>query len=415
MSEKQDKNFETLLPAARVAVFSSDSKTHKTVNAIADDWRFARVQFGVVEGDVAAAIDAYQNEDTPDLIIIQSDDVDESFTDALETLAELCDDGTTALVIGPKNDVNLYRSLIDMGVEDYLVRPVKPDVLSEAVGRILLEQVGAGGSQLIAYVGAKGGMGASVLAQAAAWGAADILDQKTIFLDAAGGWSTASVGMGFEPLATLSEAARAAANDDEDSLVRMMHKASDNLHVLASGGEAMLDAPVGAKAFEKLLDTLMVKYPVVIADLSGASSKLQKAIIARAHHIHVVSTPTLPSLRLARAFTQEVKTVRGGSEDSLSLVINMQGLSAAHEVKGSDIAKVMEMTPSAVIPFDPKVFLAGESEGRKITQSKDGKAILEQSILPSLRAILSIKDTGAPSAKTGFLDGLFGAAKKDKR
>jgi len=150
MSEKQDKNFETLLPAARVAVFSSDSKTHKTVNAIADDWRFARVQFGVVEGDVAAAIDAYQNEDTPDLIIIQSDDVDESFTDALETLAELCDDGTTALVIGPKNDVNLYRSLIDMGVEDYLVRPVKPDVLSEAVGRILLEQVGAGGSQLIA-------------------------------------------------------------------------------------------------------------------------------------------------------------------------------------------------------------------------------------------------------------------------
>src|SRR5690606_25221386 len=135
---------------------------------ISDDWRFARVAVNVEEGDVESAIQTYQNTASPALIIIETDTTDESFSARLEKLAEYCAEGTNAVVIGPVNDVNLYRQLTAMGVRDYLVRPVAKDILSEVIAHALVEKLGASGSRLIAVTGAKGGVGATALTQALA-------------------------------------------------------------------------------------------------------------------------------------------------------------------------------------------------------------------------------------------------------
>lgn len=414
MSDTHQNKVETLLPSSTVSVFSRDDVTRDVVEALRSDWRFARVACGYVDGDVEAAIQFYQDEETPDLIVIQTDSVDEGFTDKLEILADLCHEGTRALVIGPDNDVDLYRHLIDMGVEDYLVRPIKMPQFADVIGSVLIHQVGAGGSNLIAYVGAKGGVGCSSIAQVAALGCADILAQKTAFIDASGGWSTASVGLGFEPSATLQEAAKAAEADDEESLMRMLYKASDNLHILASGSDALLESAVSAKGFDALLDMLMVKYPVVIVDLSGASAKVQKLVTSRACHIVCISTPTLSSLRLARSFLAEAKTLRGDDDSALSLTINMQGIAAGLEVSDKDVSKVMEFKPASVIGYAPKVFFTCESTGQKITEHKEGAVILKDNILPTVRTILSIKDDGVSQEASGFLDGVLSRLKKNE-
>lgn len=414
MSEQDKQKFKSLLPAAHIAVFSGDKDTAAVVEIIKKDWRFARVKIALIDGDVKTAISQYQDEAAPDLVIVQSDDVNDAFTKDLEDLASVCEEGTAALVIGPDNDVNLYRRLIDMGVEDYLVRPVNVTDFSDVVGRVLIEQVGAGGSSLIAYVGAKGGVGCSSIAQAAAYGVADDLGQKTVFLDAAGGWSTASVGMGFETATTLAEAVKAAVNNDEDALGRMLYKLSDNLHVLSSGSESMLGEPISAESFEALIDLLMVTYPVVIVDLSGAPALLKRAALARSNHVNLVTTPTLSALRLARSLNQNIQDLRGGSDESLSLIVNNNGLERGLEVGKKDMVKVMEVKPSSVIDYAPKVFLAAESEGKKITHSKEGQEVLEAKILPVLKSVLAVKEMAVGSKKSNFLDGLLSHIKKDE-
>src|SRR5690606_23129711 len=110
----------------------------------------------------------------------------------------------------PVNDVNLYRKLIGMGVSDYLVKPVQQEELSNDIAASLIERIGASGSRLIVMMGAKGGVGTTVLSEGLAWGLSEDLGQKTFFLDAAGGWSTLPVGMDFEPATTLADALRAA-------------------------------------------------------------------------------------------------------------------------------------------------------------------------------------------------------------
>src|SRR5687768_9939673 len=100
----EDKGYTSiLLPGSTVALFTKDTATKDAFPALSQDWRFARVTLHVTSGDVETAIAAYNNEKTPDLVIVQTDNIDDGFSQRLETLAGLCAEGTAAIVIGPVN------------------------------------------------------------------------------------------------------------------------------------------------------------------------------------------------------------------------------------------------------------------------------------------------------------------------
>lgn len=410
MSETDNQAISVLLPQAAVAVFSRDQETLRAAHALEKDWRFARVKIQAGEGDTMAAASAYKEVQSPDLVIVQTDTIDDSFTAQLEDLAGSCHESTAAIVIGPVNDVYLYRRLIEMGVSDYLVKPIEFDVLANVIAKTLIDRMGVMESRLIAFIGAKGGVGTSALVQGAAFGISSVLEQKTALIDAAGGWSVLSVGMGFEPITTLPEAAKAALSHNEDNLKRMLFAANDKLDVLASGGDVMLENQISGEQMEPLIDMLMAKYPVVLADLSQAGPALSNTILTRANQIVVISTPMLPSLRLARSLVQEIKELRGGKISDVELVINMQGAAPANEVAKSDIEKAMEMKVSTFVPYAPKVFMGCESQSKPLTDDKEGDVIVRTHILPILQKVLSVESSeyeAATPASEGLLGGIL--------
>ncbi|PCK00553.1 MAG: type II secretion protein ATPase [Zetaproteobacteria bacterium] len=408
MSEIEKQATDTLLPSASVSVFSTDSDTLDAVGALADDWRFARVNVNTVEGGVEKAIATFQSEGVTDVIIIQTDEIDDSFTERLGELSAYCDEGTAAIIIGPVNDVYLYRQLIEMGVSDYLVRPVKPEILKDVIAKALIQRLGVSDSRLIAFVGAKGGVGTSYIAQICAWIASDIMEHKTLLIDAAGSWSPLSVGVGFDPSASLSEIARAVEANNEDALERMFFEASDKLTILASGADAMLDPSVSAEQYEAILDNFMVKSPVVMVDLSSTESSIKKAVLSRAHEIIMITTPTVTSLRFCRSLLKEISDIRGGDSNDVSLIVNQTELVKSYEVSASDIEEALEFPPSASVAYLPALFLKYESEVRGIISDKEGSA-LKGSLLSILqKTIANNVDTHEQvEESSGFFDGLF--------
>ncbi len=414
MSEAINQSKAILLPTATVAIYSKDQETLQAARDVMNDWRFARVEIMIYDGGVETAIESYRKARSHDVVIVQTAITDEAFARQLEELGAQCSEGTAAIVIGPVNDVYLYRRMIDMGISDYLVRPVKKEILADVMAKTLIERLGIGDSRLIAFIGAKGGVGTSALAHAAAWGVSEMLGQKTMLLDSAGGWSTASVGLGFEPSATLAEIARAAANNDEDSIKRMLFRASDKLSVLASGSDAMLEAPIEPEQFEQLLNMLMATYPVVIVDLSHGAENLANSVIAKASQVIVVSSPTLPSLRLARSLVQEIKEHRGGSDTGIEMIINMQGIAGKSEISKKDAEQAMEFKISSMIAFDPSLFYGLESQGKKITGDQRGADLVRRIILPLVQKVVTASvDDGASEVKekSGLLGGFLGKGK----
>ena len=388
MSDVEQQVTDILLPDASVFVFSKDNETLVCARCLKDDWRFGRVKVDAVEGSVEDAIEKFKTDGASDLIIIQTDEIDDSFTDRLGELSNYCDENTAAIIIGPVNDVYLYRKLIDMGVSDYLVRPIKPEILTDVISKALIKRLGVSDSRMIAFVGAKGGVGTSCLAQVCSLISSKMLGRKTLLMDGGGGWSPLSVGLGFDPATTLPEVSRAVEGNNKDALERMFFDVGDGLSVLASGADAMLDPTINAKSYEAVIDNLMVKSPTVFVDLSSTESSIKKMVLSRAHHIVVITTPTVTSLRFCRSLLKEISDIRGDDISDVSLVVNQAGISKAHEVVEADIAEALEVAPSASIANLPALFFKYESEMKDMLSDK-GFDALATAFLPILEKTIS--------------------------
>lgn len=362
----------TLLPAGSIGVFAEDQGLRDAVRSLENDWRFERIRIDVQKGNVETAISAKSAIDNYNVLVIETDTVDDSFVKRLEALSEYVSEDTAAIIVGPVNDVNLYRKLIAMGVSDYLVLPVPQEVIGDIIAKSLIKIFGVSGSKLIACLGAKGGVGTSAISHVLGLLIGQKLGEKTVVLDAAGGRSFLAASMGQEPTTTLEAAAKAAVSPDKDNLKRMLLSIKDKTFVLATGGEASLDKTIQASQFEDILDNLMAEYPVTIVDLSQANAEISKMVVAKAHKTFLISHPTVQSLRAARTLQQEIQEIKGGDKDvsSPALIINMKGLFDKQEVPVSEIEKGVGKKADMVIPFETKCFPASELDGTLLNENK---------------------------------------------
>ncbi len=360
-----------LLPQAGVAIFASSESLKRVAHDVAADWRFARVQVDIQNGDIATAVAAYGHQASPELVIVETADISDAFIDRLGELAGVCAQGTDAVVIGPKNDVHLYRSLIGMGVRDYLVLPVSADDLVDVIAKTLLDKKGIADSRLAVLIGGKGGVGVTSLAQSLAVIASEDLGHKTLLTDAAGSGGTLGIAFGLDGGSGYNEVIRIGVSGGEDDLRRLLQKANENLSVLLSGGDGILADHTDAEGVEKLLQRLMQTYPLTVFDASGASHAVQKRLLTLAGHITLVTAPMLPVLRNTRALLSEIKLLRGGTAD-VDLVVNMQGIAGGDDVPARDIRAALDLDPAATISYQPKIFAQADAAQHAVVAGKGG-------------------------------------------
>lgn len=405
------KNVKSLLPPSRVEIFTAHEKLLKHIDALNEDWRFARVNLNNPGYTLDDALDVYKTRRSPHLLIIHTDSIDEAFQANLGKLSEVCSEGTSAVVVGPVNDVQLYRNLMAMGVSDYLLQDIELEDFVTAISSVLLDALGATDSQLISVIGAKGGVGASVVSEAISLALCDELGQKVIVMDAAAGHSTQWSNFGFSPNSTVIEAAKAVADRDTESLDRMIHKVNDRLHVLNSGAEPMLDNPVSDKAYNMIMDKMLVSYPHVVVDLSGATTLLQREVLSRSHAVFVVTSPTLPSLSMTRLLMKEVSDMRGGDADILRLVVNKSGENSSSDVSVKDIKESLDVKNAISIGYDAKTFGEVDGQGKLLSAVSGGKKVISQFVGP-LREILDITAPSDDKKQVQSSSGLMKFLKK---
>jgi pilus assembly protein CpaE len=392
-----------LLPASRVDFYALDDGTAALAQQMAGNWRFARVGIHVERAGIEAAISHYKQTPAPELIVIETNDISDDFIQQLGALAGVCSAATDAVIIGPKNDVHLYRHLVEMGVKDYLVRPVSEVDMVKVIARTLVEKRGMLGSRLVTVIGGKGGVGATTVAQLLAWDIAENLKQKTILMDAAGSAGSVGIAYGLEPSATLTEAVRLGGAGSEDDMKRICQAVSENLSILVCGGDPLLTASPDPDGIEALVNRVMQKHPVIVMDLSGASQVVQKRLLARAAEIVIVTTPMLVSLRNTRTLLGELKALKS-SLKNVDLVVNMHGMASSEEVPQQDIQAALGMSPSAVIPYAPKIFAASEASGKAVGKNKDAGKITDFLMPVAEKAsAAAYKGSKAVDKKTGLM------------
>jgi pilus assembly protein CpaE len=351
-------------------------------------WRQDRVR----EGGVAAARAYLETSPAPALLLVDVSDSDDVLA-AMDRLAEVCDASTRVVAIGVVNDISLYRSLMELGVSDYLVKPLSPEALAEALRRAEHRErsgSGARASRSVALIGARGGVGATSLAVSLAWGLAHEQQLRTVLLDLDLQFGAAALSLDLEPGRGLRELLAHPERIDSLLIGSAVSPESERLRILAA--EESLDTPIelGPDGLEALVTSLAENADAIVIEAPRRLDALSRAALARADLVGVVTDLSLPAMRDTQRLLNLLSLSRAGGE--VLLIGNRIG-GVAGEAPRAEFERAVGRPLDLAIAFDAKAAAAAAEQGKSLLDvAKPGPAATE------LRRLVGRVAGGAPAA-----------------
>ncbi len=262
----------------------------------------------------------------------------------------LSDRPTVAVLLLVKAlDQAVIPDLIQAGVRDCLPEPLTAAALDRAVRRLgsLVEAVVTQGEgQVVAVVGAKGGVGATTIAVNTATAIARHAGFSPLLIDLHVTGGDLSVFMGVQTRLSVLDALENLHQADEAFLAGLLEKSSAGVHLLTSSTRPTT-AAVETAAIQGLLDFAARRYRVTVVDVPRRDIAAMEAL-DRATAIVLVTNQDLSSVRAAAATAATLRQ-RFGSQ-RLRVVINRYDKRAS--VSAQDVAMVTREPIAWTVPND---------------------------------------------------------------
>ena len=418
LDQEQDGRHDRARPIPRISIqaFCEDGETADVIQAAAEDRRLSKAHVSVHMGGAVAAVAHYQESPTPNLIMIESTLPREDMLGQLDALAECCDAGTKVMIIGHINDVVLYRELLKRGVSEYVVAPVEPIQLLESLSNLYNDPDSDPVGSVIAFIGAKGGVGSSTVCHNVAWAISEHLKTNVVVADLDLAFGTAGLDFNRDPAQGIFEALQSPERFDEMLLERLLDKCTDYLSIFAAPAVLDREFDITADACDVVLDIVRQNVPVVAVDLPHIWTPWAKRVLMQADQVVVTATPDLANLRNAKNIFEQLKTART-NDSAPHLVINMAKMPKRGEIDIKEFAAAVGIDPTVVIEFDTEHFSQAANNGQMIEElSTKAKAAAQfRDLAMGLANRREMKVEKKPVASAGSAFAPFLAKLKFKR
>ncbi len=367
------------LPRVSIQAFCDTDDVAASVERAGADRRMEKVHLRVQMGGPQAAVEAYRSAPTPNVIILETDGGREVLIACLDKLAEVCDPGTKVVVIGRVNDVLLYRDLIRRGISEYLIAPIGTLDLVRTLSELFRSPGAAPLGRTIAFVGAKGGVGASTVAHNVAWAIARTIEQPTSVTDLDLAFGTAGLDFNQDPPQGIADAVFSPERIDSNLVDRLLTKCTNNLSLLAAPATLDRVYDFQPESFDSLYDILRASMPYAVLDVPHCWTGWSKRALISADEIVIIASPDLANLRNAKNIL-DLSRAQRPHDAPPRLVLNQVGMSKRPEIKTAEFAKALDIEPTAVIPFEPQLFGTAANNGQMIAEISATHKINEQFI-----------------------------------
>jgi pilus assembly protein CpaE len=381
------------LPRVSIQAFCETPELAGSMQAALGDRRMAKAHVKVQMGGLIAALEAYKNAATPNVIMIEHLGNGIDLIAGLDTLSEVCDAGTKVIVVGRLNDIVLYRELVRRGVSDYVVAPLSPVELVRTFSGLFSSPDAEPLGRVLTVIGAKGGVGASTVAHNVAFAVAKDLRLNAVVSDMDLAFGTAGLDFNQDPPMGIADAVFSPDRVDAAFIDRLLSKCTDHLSLLAAPATLDREYDFNADAFDSILDALRGTVPYIVLDLPHLWTAWSKRALIGADEVLLVGAPDLANLRNIKNMYDFVRAARPNDRPPLYL-LNQVGMPKRPEVRSVDFSKALAADPAALIPFDPQLFGTAANNGQMIAEVNANHKIAE--IFVSLAKSL----TGRAVAKT---------------
>ncbi len=265
----------------------------------------------------------------PDIGVVA---IDSNPDKALELVSRLSDNSPdcAVLVVSSANDGNLILRAMRAGAKEFLAQPVRLEDLLAALGRIGERRFTKGdskprGCQVIAVVGATGGVGTTSIAVNLGCALAADTKNSVALVDLDLSLGDADVFLDTIPDYTLVDVAQNISRLDFSLLKRSLTKHSSGLFLLPRPVQLADVALISPESLQRVIGLLKATFTHLVLDLSKSFSPIDMAALEAAHDILLVTQLDLPCLRNIVRLMMSFGEMEGMVE-KIKIVVNRLGL-----------------------------------------------------------------------------------------
>ena len=310
------------------------------------------------KGGLRNAVQSLSITASPNILMVDLSESGDPLSD-INALAEVCEPGTVVIAVGQVNDVRLYRDLLSSGIQDYLLKPLSPGQVRDALVNAQAiftapknQDVSAAKRHIsTAVIGTRGGVGASTIATSLAWLFSADDKMPTALLDLDVHFGTGALALDLEPGRGLTDAIENPGRIDGLFIERAMIRANDHLAILSA--EAPMNSPLmtDGAAFVQLEEEFRQAFEMTVIDLPRNMLINFPHLLADVNVVLLVTEMTLAS---ARDAIRILSWLKANAAHVQPIVIANKVQPGVAEISKADFEASIERKIGFSIPYDIK-------------------------------------------------------------
>ncbi|MDO9151919.1 MAG: AAA family ATPase [Methylotenera sp.] len=342
-------------------------------------------------------------DEDPDLIIIDGLCVEGGGLCALENICLRYPD-VSVIILSENASTEFLMAAMRSGVKDVLSLPLQISDLQAAVNRVDLKLKQtvpkSKKGKVIAFVGSKGGSGATFLACNLAYILAETSKAKVALLDLNLQFGDAVLFVNDHvPSNTLADVAKNIKRLDASLLSSSMVSILPNFSVLAAPEDAESAQDVRPEHIDALLKLTISQYDFVLIDIGRTLNATSVKALDHTDIIFIVLQETLPFIRDSKRLLHALQSL-GYAKEKVKLVLNRY--EKGGDIRLVDVETALDMKVFKTIPNSYQAVSASVNQGVPIIQIAKSDPVTK-----ALQEVAENLVEGAKAKKSSWLDSLL--------
>jgi pilus assembly protein CpaE len=367
----------------RVVVLTADEEFNRSASATFGASR--AIDLAMVSGRIAEQGDTLEIEGATVVVI----DLDAGRDDEMQALSRLMarvGAWPPVIAVTQNFDENVARTLLQMRIADFLVKPVAPIDLVRACARVAKGQGGGAATpteaQIYTFLPAVGGAGVTTLAVQTAMlllnSGGPRIKPSTCLVDLDFQHGAVADYLDLEPRLNLAEIEPRPDRLDRQLLEIMLSYHTSGLAVIAAPNRPAEMRSFDPDVVTRLLDLVSTNFEYVVFDMPRTWFSWTDSVLLGSNKLFIVSETTVPGLRHAKQLVAAIKERLGEGPKPQVIVNRFQQRMFSAGLRRSDLAQTLGDAFASAIPNDYNLVREAIGRGVPLDEVKPGNKITAQ-------------------------------------
>jgi len=366
----------------RVVVLTADAEFDRSVRTTFGS--SSAIDLTMVTGRIAEQGDALDVEGAA-VVVVDLDARREEEMQALTRLMARVRAWPPVIAVTQSFDENVARTLLQMRIADFLVKPVAPIDLVRACARVGKSTSGGAEpteAQIYTFLPAVGGAGVTTLAVQTAMimlnSGGPRKKPSTCLVDLNFQHGTVADYLDLEPRLNLAEIEPRPDRLDRQLLEIMLSYHASGLAVIAAPNRPAEMRSFDPDVVTRLLDLVSTNFDYVVFDMPRTWFSWTDSVLLGSNKLFIVSETTVPSLRHAKQLVAAIKERLGDGPNPQVVVNRFQQRMFSSGLRRSDLEQTLGDAFVAAIPNDYALVREAIDRGVPLDEVKPGNKITAQ-------------------------------------